>query len=115
MSNSRSSIRPTLSETEGSFDTDLVAEEFAPYRAVWAAVLTTAFADLDDRSPEIVADAKQWIFSADTGPQSYIWACTMLGVDPVALQLIGSTRAGRKILHKNNGRQRGTLGTLKPE
>lgn len=101
-------------QSEATYDTDLVAEKYAPFRALWAAVLTTAFADLDDRKREIVADARQWIDSSDNSPQSYLWVCQILGVDPNELRFICNTRHGRKILHKNNGRQRGG-GKTDPE
>jgi hypothetical protein len=100
-------LRPSAEDLDSAFDTELVAEEFSPYRALWASVLTTAFADLDDHKQEIVQDAKAWLYSRETGPQSYIWICDLLGVDPDELLWICSTRQGRKILHKNNGRQRG--------
>lgn len=94
-------------QSEATLDIDLGTEEYAPFRALWSAVLTTAFADLDDRNREIVADARKWIDSEDTSPQSYFWVCQILGVNPHDLRMICNTRHGRKILHKNNGRQRG--------
>jgi hypothetical protein len=70
-------------------------EEVNAYRALWAAVLVAAIKDLDERYPAVREAAKVWIYSNDTHPQSFRWACDMLGIDSGALQTAAMTREGR--------------------
>ena len=73
-------------------------EDLGCFRAVWAAVITTAIKDMDYNGPlreAIRQHARNWLFSNESTPQSFLWICEMLDLDGGRIQTLCLTREGR--------------------
>jgi hypothetical protein len=68
--------------------------ESEPYRKLWSSVLILAVRDMNSYSRW--RDAHNWMYSPKRTIGSANWVCSMLDLDYQALQVLCSTRAGRK-------------------
>ena len=81
------------SQTDGP----LVADD-QPYRALWAAVVYQAIADLNRIG--YARRAKEWIYSDQQGVGSMRWVCDMIDLDYDRLQFLSMSREGRRQILK---------------
>ena len=89
------------------------------YRLLWASVIYVAFIDLKPRnvkSESAKADARRvrdaayaWIFSSNRKPQSFLWICECLDIDPEYLRSMATTREGIKKVLNQGGRDKSTV------
>jgi hypothetical protein len=96
-----------------------VAKRNLNYRLLWASVIYVAFIDLKPRnvkSESAKADARRvrgaahaWIFSSNREPQSFLWICECLDIDPEYLRSMATTREGIKKVLNQGGRDKSTV------
>jgi hypothetical protein len=82
--------------------------EYAPYRALWSAVLFQAIRDLDSCRRR---EAVNWVFSDRTQPCSMRWICDVCDLDYEKLQNMCLSRAGRARLLGRDKRNRKAKGS----
>lgn len=78
-------------------DGQLVIDD-QPIRALWAAIVYQAIADLNRVG--YARRAKEWIYSAQQGVGSMRWVCDMIDLDYDRLQMLSMTREGRRQILK---------------
>ena len=78
-------------------DSQLVADD-QPIRALWAAIVYQAVADMNRTG--YARKAKDWIYSEHQGVGSMLWICDMIDLDYDRLQMLSMTREGRRQILK---------------
>jgi hypothetical protein len=78
-------------------DGQLVADD-QPIRALWAAIVYQAIADLNRVG--YARRAKEWIYSVKQCFVSLRWVCDMIDLDYDRLQMLSMTREGRRQILK---------------
>jgi len=81
------------SQTDGP----LVADD-QPIRALWAAIVYQAVADMNRTG--YARKAKEWIYSEHQGVGSMRWVCDMIDLDFDRLQFLSMSREGRRQILK---------------
>ena len=82
-----------FSETDGQ----LVIDD-QPIRALWAAMVYQAIADMNRVG--YARKASEWIYSDQQGVGSMRWVCDMIDLDYDRLQMLSMTREGRRQILK---------------
>lgn len=83
-------------------------KDSSPYRSLWASVVLNAIRDMDDRSKDIRAEATRWLYERKHTPQSFLWICLVLDIDPNPILQTCMTRRGRKAIMRVYKLQIGT-------
>ena len=82
-------------------DSQLVADD-QPIRALWAAIVYQAVADMNRTG--YARKAKDWIYSEHQGVGSMRWVCDMIDLDYDRLQMLSMTREGRRQILKKGSK-----------
>lgn len=82
-------------------DSQLVADD-QPIRALWAAIVYQAIADMNRAG--YARRASEWIYSDQQGVGSMRWVCDMIDLDYDRLQMLSMTREGRRQILKKGAK-----------
>ena len=82
-------------------DGQLVIDD-QPIRALWAAIVYQAIADMNHAG--YARKASEWIYSDQQHIGSMRWVCDMIDLDYDRLQMLSMTREGRRQILKKSAR-----------
>lgn len=88
-------------------------DDYDPYVNIWMGVIQLAISDIDSTYESLRKPAREWIFSNNKTPGSFIWICDHTGLDWSVLQQACVSRKNREALVKSQEKSQKDVQKLK--